>query len=379
MKIAFLIEIPTPYRDSFFAELNRNQDFDFEVIYCAASEYGRGWKEEEKKYPCKILSGFSYPVVGKNIFVLKVNPGIWGQLSRVRYDTVIISGYIQPTMQLAILWCLWHKVPYILWSESHNLKPRPIFKRLLKRPLVRLVVKKAAAFLCMGSNSRDYLISYGAAPDKVFFFPNIPDVKKISEESSLYRQNIMGLRRALGIQGNPVVIYSGRLIGIKNIKTLLKAFELVQYEIPQAGLVLAGEGPLRSRLESLARELKLNNVYFAGFIPPKDLVKYYVCADIFVFPSYNDQWGVVVQEAMACGLPVVVSDKVGCARDLVLPNRNGYILPAENTEGFASAILKLLQDSRLRSDMGILGQGIALKWDYDFAISQLKQALNSVN
>mgnify|MGYP001588995341 CR=1 FL=1 len=193
-KVAFLIEIPTPYRDSLFENLSKNKDLDFEVLYCALSDYGRDWKQEQKKYPYKVLSGFSYPIVGKGIFVLKVNLGIWSQLSAGRYDTVIISGYIQPTMQLAILWCLWHKVPYYLWSESHNLMPRSILKSLIKWPLVKFSVKNAAALLATGSNSRDYLTSYGADLVRIIFFPNVGDVKTLAEESSNYSDNIKGLR-----------------------------------------------------------------------------------------------------------------------------------------------------------------------------------------
>jgi glycosyltransferase involved in cell wall biosynthesis len=377
-KVAFLMEIPTPYRDSLFERLCRNQDLNFEVLYCASSEYGRGWKQEHKNYPYKVLPGFRCPIVGRHIFVLKINLGIWHRLLKGNYGAVIISGYIQPTMQLAILWCLWHKVPYILWSESHNLTPRSILKRLIKRPLVRFTVKRAAALFVMGSNSSDYFISYGADPSDIFLFPNAPDVKRLAEESSNYGNDIENLREELGIQGSPVIIYTGRLVGFKDVETLLRAFQLVQQEMPQAGLVIVGDGYLRSSLEDLARGLKLNNIFFSGFIQPKDLVKYYACADIFVLPSYDEPWGVAVHEAMACGLPVVVSDKAGCAKDLVWPGQSGFIFCAKDIKGLASAIAKLLGDRDLCEQMGRYAQEIAMKWDYSFLILQLKQALRLI-
>jgi len=377
-KVAFITEIPTFYREPLFEKLSQRQNLSIEVIYCAYTEYGRQWKQELKNYPYKVLGGLKWTMVGNgdNIFVLKVNPGIWNQLSRGGFDAVIIGGYMQPTMQMAILWCLLNRVPYILWSESHNITPRPILKRILKWPIVKLAIKMAAAFLVMGSDSRNYLISYGANPAKIFFFPNTPDVKKLAEESSNYRKDIERLRTGLRIQGSPVIIYSGRLIGYKNVETLLRAFQLVQEDLPQTGLIILGDGPLRSSLENFTKKLKLSNVCFVGFIQPKDLIKYYACSDVFVLSSYSDTWGVVVLEAMSCGLPVVVSDKVGCAKDIVHPNKSGFVVSVKSTKELALAISKLLHDPLLCKQMGSYAREIAMERDYDFSIQQLIQALN---
>lgn len=379
-KVAFLTEVPTPYRDGLFEKLIQGNDLNFEVIYCVSEEYGRYWEQGSKKYPYKILSGFRYTIVGrgKNIFTIKLNPGIWNQLAKGNYSTVIIGGYIQPTMQLAILWCLVNRVPYILWSESHNVRPRCFWRDLFKWPLVKFSITKASAFLATGSNSRDYLISYAAPRFKIFLFPNNPDIDKWMKDASGYRKDIAGIRRQLNIQGNPVIIYSGRFIGGKNLETLLMAFQLVQRRMPDVGLLIVGDGPLRNHLENLVRKLKLNNVYFAGFIQAKDLIKYYACADIFVLPSTDEPWGVVVLEAMASGLPVIVSDRVGCARDLVYPNRNGFVFSSKDIHELSSKISKLLYDVELRQQMGVDSQKIAMEWNYDFAISQLTQALRIV-
>lgn len=378
IKVAFLTEIPTPYRDSLFEELNLRRDLCFEALYCARREAGRDWEQEQKNYPYRILPGLNYPFVGKNIFALKLNPGIWGQLSSRNYGAVIIGGYVQPTMQLAIAWCLRNKVPYILLSESHNLTPRGIFRQISKWPLVRFSVKMAAAFLATGSNSRDYLVSYGADPSKVFLFPNAPDVKRLAKESLSLRDERERLRKELKIPGRQVVLYSGRLIGCKNVDTLLRAFRLARQEAPDAGLVIAGDGPLGASLKNLSAELKLNNIHFAGFIQPKDLVKYYSCCDVFVLPSHDEPWGVVVLEAMACGLPVIVSEKVGCGRDLVQPDKNGFIFDAKNERELAGKIVRLLSDPGLRAQMGGRSREIAGKWDYEFCFAQLMQALKRI-
>lgn len=374
-KIAFLIEIPTPYRDSFFERLAEKRDFSFEVIYCAVTEYGRNWKEQKISYPYRILPGFTYPVIGSGIFILKVNFAVWRQLSEGNYDTVVIGGYIQPTMQLAILWCILNKVPYILLSESHNLTKRPLLTLLLKWPLVKFVVSRSRAFLTMGAHSRDYLISYGADPNDVFLLPNAPDVKKIAEQSREYRLGLKDLREELGIRGSPVIIYAGRLIGIKNVKTILFAFQLAQKAVPGAGLIIAGCGPLSDYLITLAKKLKLSNIRFTGFIQPDVLSRYYACCDVFVLPSLDEPWGVVVLEAMASGLAVVVSSKVGCARDLVREGKSGFVVSPEDVEGFASVFIKLLRNSLLCQQMGECARKIALEYEHDLYIPQLELAL----
>ena len=377
-RIAFLIEIPTPYRDSFFERLAEKRDFSFEVIYCAVTEYGRDWKQQKTAYPYTILPGFTYPVIGSGIFIVKVNFAVWRRLSEGGYDAIIISGYAQPTMQLAILWCILNKVPYILLSESHNLTKKPFLTRALKWPLVKFAVRRARAFLVMGANSRDYLISYGADSNRIFLLPNAPDVKKIAEQSLEYRLGLKNLREELDIRGNPVIIYAGRLIGIKNVKTILFAFQLAQKAVPGAGLIIAGYGPLSDYLNALARKLKLSNISFTGFIQPDELSRYYACSDVFVLSSLDEPWGVVVLEAMASGLAVVVSDKVGCARDLVYENKSGFVVSPEDIEGFASVFIKLLQNSLLCRQMGEYAQKIVLKYDYDLYIGQLGLALEAI-
>ena len=377
-RIAFLIEIPTPYRDYFFERLAEKRDFSFEVIYCAVTEYGRDWKQQKTAYPYTILPGFTYPVIGSGIFIVKVNFAVWRRLSEGGYDAVVIGGYAQPTMQLAILWCILNKVPYILLSESHNLTKKPFLTRALKWPLVKFAVRRARAFLVMGANSRDYLISYGADSKKIFLLPNAPDVKKIVEQSQKIRPEFKRLREKFNIQGSPVIIYAGRLIGIKNIQTLLFAFGLAQKAVPGAGLVIAGSGPSGDYLDALAKKLKLSNISFTGFIQPNELLKYYACADIFALPSFDEPWGVVVLEAMAAGLPVVVSDKVGCARDLVYENKSGFVVSAKDIKGFAAVFIELLQSSVLRRQMGEYAQKIVLKYDYDLYIGQLGLALEAI-
>jgi phosphatidylinositol alpha-1,6-mannosyltransferase len=183
------------------------------------------------------------------------------------------------------------------------------------------------------------------------------------------------LRGQLGISGAPVALYVGRLVGVKSVDTLLRAFQGVQRLLPDAGLAIVGDGPLRGSLQGMAGALGLRHVTWGGFVQPADLARYYAAADLFALPSYDEPWGVVVMEAMACGLPVVLSERVGCARDLVAAGENGSVVPWNETNAWSTALATILADARLRRKMGACSWDKVRQWDYDFCIRNLREAL----
>lgn len=375
MRVALISEIPTPYRDPVLERISRLDNSQLNVFYCAATESGRGWTLAEKTYPYEILPGISFNVSKSNPQTVKINFGLWKKLSAGNFDAVIVASYTQPTMISAMTWCRFHKIPYILWSESHHLTPRPFWKEWLKKPLLRFAISGASAFLALGSNARDYLLSYGVEPSRIFLFPNAPDVDRLIQESSRYQSHKKELRVQLGLSTSLLILYVGRLIGVKNLDTLIKAFPQVQQAIPGAGLVFAGDGPLRASLENTARALGLNNVYFTGFIQPQDTVKYYAAADVLVLPSLSETWGATVLEGMACGLPVAVSDRVGCARDLVQEKQTGFVVPVNDVAQWANVLTRLGRDEALRVTMGNESQKLAQQWDYHFCTAQFQACM----
>ncbi|GAF68574.1 unnamed protein product, partial [marine sediment metagenome] len=201
------------------------------------------------------------------------------------------------------------------------------------------------------------------------------DVGCLRTTSAKLRSQHSQLRQRLNLSDKLVILFVGQLTGVKGVDILLNAMRLIQQNRFEAVLVLVGDGPLRAVLEAEAARLGLGDVRFAGYVQPDELARYYTAADVFGLPSRDEPWGVVVLEAMACGLPIVVSDKVGCARDLVQNGRNGFIVPVDNPKALAEALLGLLEDASLRKRMGRQSQEIVQNWDYEFCISQLEKAL----
>lgn len=373
-RIAFVTEVPTSYRDPLFARISREPDLEIEVIYCTEREDGRDWLVEKQTFPHHFLKSYSLWARKRDGFVLKASPGVWRRLSEGRIDAVITGGYLQPTMQLAMLWCKLHEVPYLILSESHNLNRRPFLRRFFKTPLIRAAVSGAASFLVMSARSRDYLVSYGADPDRIFRFPNTPDVAELQRQVLKWKAQRQDVRRELGLGAGTVILYLGRLVEAKDVQLLLRAFQILEDKCPGAELVIAGEGPQRAILENLARDLGLRRCHFLGLVQPDDAPRIYAVADIFALPSREEPWGVVVLEAMACGLPVVVSDKVG-ARDLVDEGDTGFVLPAGDARVWADALGALEADPARRLRLGANGAETIRRNDYEMCVHELRRAL----
>jgi glycosyltransferase involved in cell wall biosynthesis len=161
------------------------------------------------------------------------------------------------------------------------------------------------------------------------------------------------IRRSFGItDAHPVVLFAGKLIPKKQPLRLLDAFASVRAGRP-CSLLIAGDGPLRSAMESAVRRQAIPDVHIAGFLNQHELPRAYVAADVFALPSnLHETWGLVVNEAMNFGLPVVVSDRVGCADDLVQQGENGMVVHHDDTAALARSIASLVDDEGLRRRFG---------------------------
>jgi len=278
-------------------------------------------------------------------------------------------------MVIAIFWALKHNVPYIINSESQLLNKRNLWKSVIKKVILTPIIKRASAYLPTGKFAGEYLIQYGADPEKIFYFPNTPDVEFFIEESDKYRKKKDKIKEELGIDKEYVILFVGRLIKVKGLFTLLRGFNEVKKKFGNVSLLIAGDGVLRGELERFVEEKDIEDVHFAGFISPEELPQYYAISDIFVLPSIYEPWGVVVNEAMASGLPVILSDRVGSRGDLLKEGENGFSYPSKDYKKLADCILKMLSNPDESEKMGQKSGGIIQNFDYSFCENNLKRAL----
>jgi len=326
---------PTPYRDPFWNTVAEQPGVELDVFYCYAKGDDRPWEIDWPfKFHAEVLPGRAWLGPHNGYW----NPSILKKLRAKRYDAIILGGYNHFTMLAAAWYATKKRIPYLVMCESfHGLK-RARYRKTLKTPLVRWVVGGAAGILPTGQLAREYLISYGGRADRCAFVPNSPDLDSLRHTAFALYPNRQVIRESMNLGSEPVVLFVGRLINKKGVDILLEAFARVVQNVPSQ-LLIAGDGPERTKLEEQAARLRVNDrVHFVGFQQPKDLPRFYCAADLFVLPSRTEPWGVVVMEALASGLPVVVSNLVGCYPDVINDDQVGRVVAPEDPHSLAEVM-----------------------------------------
>jgi len=339
MRICVVTPQPTPYRDPFWNTVAEQPGVELDVFYCYAKGDDRPWEIDWPfKFHAEVLPGRAWFGEHNGYW----NPSILKRLRAKPYDAIILGGYNHLTMLVAAWYARRRGVPYLVMCESYHGLKRAGYRKALKAPIVRWVVGGAAGILPTGQLAREYLISYGGPADRCACVPNSPDLDSLREEAQSLcpRRNV--IRGELGLPDEPVIIFVGRLIYKKGVDILLEAFKHIVGDIP-CQLVIAGDGPERGKLEQQAMQLGVRDrVQFVGFQQPKELPRWYCAADLFVLPSRTEPWGVVVMEALASGLPVVVTRLVGCYPDVINDGQVGRVIPPEDSSSLAEAIKHFL-------------------------------------
>jgi glycosyltransferase involved in cell wall biosynthesis len=251
-----------------------------------------------------------------------------------------ITGYFDWAQVLLMFYARMCGVKVVLSSESSSADhSRSGVKELVKR----FIVNRANAFFCFGKTSSDYLESLGVNPAKI----RVRNAAVIDEETVKTR-NELAKKQLVNDKSGRKFIFTGRLAPEKNLSMLIRAFHNVQRTYPGSWqLLLVGDGPERELLENLTKSLNLTDkVLFTGGFPWYKVPEWLAKSDVLVLPSKSEPWGLVVNEAMTCGMPVLVSDKCGCAADLVEHGKNGFTFDPENQ----SALEEILQFFILNPD-----------------------------
>lgn len=343
------------------------------------------------KWDIPVLEGYKYKFL-KN-FSLRPSSNFWGQLNfgivkeliQNRYDATLIYGWNLFTNWLAFFIALIINTPIILQGES------PLNQELLKsgwKQKIKMVVlkrffKHISAFLYIGEENKKFYESYGVPESKLFFCPYAVDNERFINESRLLIAKRATLRKELKIKDKDVVIlFVGKLIEKKRPMDLLKAYELLfktKNLKTKTYLLFVGDGVLRPELEKYIKENNLKNVIFTGFKNQTELPKYYTMADIFVLPSgIGETWGLVVNEAMCFGLPVIVSDMVGCGADLVKSGDNGYIFPFGDVEKLVEYLEELILNKDKRKIFGKKSFEIIQNYSHEKDIEGILEALKYI-
>lgn len=384
VRIAHLVSHPIPYFAPLYRELSRRPGVDLTVYFYSDAtvrdftdpEFGR-----DVRWDTDLLSGYDHrflpsashtPTGGP--FLRRPNLDIVRELLTGSHDALWLHGYQHLTTWLAAAAARARNTPVLIRDEQTLLHGRPIGRRILKEVALRALYAQSSA-LYIGEENRRYFAHYGMPPDRMYAAPYCVDNTYFTARAEELRPQRDDIRRAFGISGDrPVVLFAGKLIEKKQPLLLIEAFARVRATQPCA-LLIAGDGPLRAEAEALVARLGVPDARFAGFLNQSELPRAYAAADVFVLPSsLHETWGLVVNEAMNFDLPVVVSNKVGCARDLVRPGENGFVFRHDSAEQLADILDILVADAGLRGRLGEESRRIIANYSIERAVDGIVAA-----
>jgi len=347
-KVALIHNIISPYRVPLFEGLSKHPSVELSVYFCAKTHKHRKWDIlESDRYRYEVLSGKTLEFAG---ITYHINPSIILRIIKERCDVVIIAGCTDFTTQVAFIVSKLLRIPVILWSEGIESAQSLLGKVI--NPLIRCIVRNVDAVVVPGTMSRDFYIKLGAVPEKIFIAPNIVDNEMFIQRSSEIKKEKERFKRDLNIENMKIILFVGQLIERKGVKYLIKAYKRVKDEHGDCCLVIIGDGILKNQLEEICIKEHIKDVHFTGWLSEGRKIKYYSIADLFVLPTLKDVWGLVINEAMCCGLPVISTKAAGCAVDMIIPGENGFIVNAANVEQLYLAMKNIIVDDELTSEMG---------------------------
>jgi glycosyltransferase involved in cell wall biosynthesis len=328
-----------------------------------------------------LLAGYAWQEVSnsgsetESFFSLR-NPGLWKLIRGGKFDAVLCYvGYLCASFWISYLACRTSGTAILFGTDASSIVPRSgaTWKALLKRAFWPVLFSLADQVIVPSTATRDLIRSLGIPEDRISLTPYSVDNDWWTAQS--HQADRAAVRDAWGVSSEAaVILFCAKLQPWKRPLDLLHAF--AQARIPDSLLVYAGEGPQRGELQRLAVSLGVaRQVRFLGFVNQSQLPAVYTAADVMVLPSEYEPFAVVVNEAFCCGIPVVASDRVGAARDLIAPVDPSLIYPCGNASILATLLGRLLGDRERLRTLGIAARGRMDTWSPELNIEATIEAV----
>jgi glycosyltransferase involved in cell wall biosynthesis len=352
-RLLVLHNIVNPHMTPVFEAMSRTFGVDLTVAFFAEREADRTWAAgAPSTFRSVILPGRQLNLLLRwDTLSFHVNPGFGRFLRDCAPDVVINAGWMSLTNWHAFVACRRRGIPHVLWAGSTANEPS--WQRSATRPAVRYLVRHSDAWATYGSASASYLASLGAAPDRIVPAYHCIDNARFVELLARTQPRVAATRAELELGDGRVILFVGRMLERKGGDDLIAATAELQRERSDVNLLFVGDGPMRARWQARAADcLRVGSFQFVGSRPLEELPLYYQLADVFVLPSLEEVWGLVVNEAELAGLPVVVSERCGAAADLVEPGVNGQRVHPGDVPALTAALREILRDETARRKMG---------------------------
>jgi glycosyltransferase involved in cell wall biosynthesis len=377
------------YSSPVFRQIVLDSRVELMVVYCSMQGAEPGMDPGfgvKVSWDTSLLEGYPWQYVpnrsfrpGLGRFFGLINPGLWPLIRDGRFDAVFVSGYFYASAWIAILAAKLYGAPLLFTTEAHMLRSwvaKSKWRLRFKKFYVRRILSLANVVLTVSSGSFQQLLALGLPESRIILTPYTVDNDWWMTRAAEVDREATRAAWRIPIHAS-VALFCAKLQPWKGPMDLIEAFS--RANVPDSYLVFAGDGPLRKSLEQRARELGVaNRIRFLGFMNQSQLPSVYCAADLLVLPSHYEPFGLVVNEAMLCGLPVVVSDRVGAKFDLVRQCENGYIFPAGDVNALATILVEILPKTEKRAQMGAAAQRRMQTWSPSEYVEGIVRAVNLV-
>ncbi len=352
LRVVLIMNILPPYRIPWVTAMSRSRGIRLETWLMARSERNRDWDvPSSSDLSVRVFRDWGLDLSHRDYIVLHFNPGMLRLLARQPPDIVLLGGYDSLTCLAAALLLRARGVPFLFGVESTGLSGTPTGR--WTPWLVKKCLRSSLGVFVPGRASWVHVRSLGIRADHIFSVPNSVDVDRFSPVSSPEERR--ELRERLGLPGGLLCLYVGQLSERKGVDVLLEGFRMATKGRTDVHLILIGSGKMQEELQrQVAQEPDLvRSVHFLGYQSEDDLPRYYAACDLFVFPTRGDVWGMVLNEAMSAGLPVVTSDQAAGALDLVEEGVTGFTFASGDANALAGKLGLLLGDESQRRRMAL--------------------------
>jgi glycosyltransferase involved in cell wall biosynthesis len=385
-RLALVVSHPIQYSVPLYQRLARRDDVRIKVFFTwhagAEPVEDRGFGRQVA-WDIPLTEGYEFEMIrnisadpGTHRFLGLRNPSLMDRIMQWRPDVVHVTGWAWLSHLLVMHELRKHGIPILFRGDSHLLDARVSGPRWwLKRAVLRRVFSWPVGFLVVGAANRFYFESFGVEPARLFPCPHSIDVARFAEPAEALEQQAAHLRQELGISAaQKVLLYAGKFERRKRPVDLMRVVQ--QLADPKLVLVLVGGGELQDEIDAIAAA-DPGRFRVLAFQNQSRMMVVYRLGDLFVLPSANgESWGLAVNEALACGRPVLVSDRVGCAADVIDPSC-GRIFPSNDLPRLATAIDEMIHNE---DDKGMRHAASKRAWLFDTAVAEsaLVAAVESV-
>lgn len=398
VRVAYLVSHPIQYQAPLLRRIAREPEIDLTVFF--GSDFSvKGYKDHGfggvgVKWDIPLLDGYRHeflPVIRDNARVTPTTPMNYGIARRLRgnqnqpaFDVLWVHGYASVNALHGIAAAKALGIPVLIRAESWlGDRERSGMKLAAKRLFFRTLAQMIDGVLPIGTLNSEYWRYYLGENFPQFLMPYAVDNEYFQQRSLQAVPRREELRRELDLSPDrPVILFASKLQSRKRADDLLNAYKLLSPAPgidPHPYLVIVGDGEQRQSLERLAQETGFKSIRFCGFRNQSELPGFFDLSSVFVLPSRHEPWGLIVNEVMNAGRAVIVSDEVGCQRDLITDGVEGAIFPAGDVKALSDALRRTLATPETAAEMGRRAKERISRWSYEEDIRGLRRALATVS